>query len=251
MSGFASLEGRRLVVSGADSGIGLAFTRAAVEDGALVAALLREDSAALDGIVDPAYRFAADLADAEETDRAIDAALSRLVPPGEAPDALVVCAGVFVHKGALETGNDDWQQVLSINLRGAFQMARECARRMQPAGKGSIVLVSSQIGSVGHPRAAAYAASKAGINGLVRSMALELAPAGIRVNAVAPGPVVTPMTAEALADPARAGALTAQIPLGRLGEPEEIAAAIRFLVSDDASFVTGHVLTADGGVTAA
>ena len=251
MSQFAKLGDRRIIVSGADSGIGLAFTRAAMEDGAIVAALVREDSAALDGIVEPAYRFAADLADADETDRAIDAALALIAPPGETLDGLVVCAGTFMHKAALETGNDDWQRVLSINLRGAFQMARQCGQSMQAAGKGSIVLVSSQIGSVGHPRAAAYAASKAGINGLVRSMALELAPAGVRVNAVAPGPVATPMTAEALADPERAGALTAQIPLGRLGEPREIAAAIRFLISDEASFITGHVLTADGGVTAA
>ena len=251
MSQFAKLGGRRIVVSGADSGIGLAFARAAVEDGATIAALVKENSAALDGIVDPAYRFAADLTNADATDHAIDAAIDLVAPPGETLDALVVCAGVFMHKAALETGNDDWQRVLSINLRGAFQMARQCGRSMRAAGKGSIVLVSSQIGSVGHPRAAAYAASKAGIDGLVRSMALELAPAGVRVNAVAPGPVATPMTAEALADPDRAGALTAQIPLGRLGEPHEIAAAIRFLVSDEASFITGHVLTADGGVTAA
>lgn len=242
------LAGKKLLVTGGDSGIGLAFVRAAVADGAELRVIVREDSPALDDILGRDARFAADLADSASAAAAVASAIESLQG---SLDGLVSCAGVFLHKTALETSADDWNAVLDVNLRGAFVAAREAALTMRRSGRGSIVMVSSQIGEIGHPAAAAYAASKAGINGLVRSMALELAGAGIRVNAVGPGPVETPMTAEAMADPKRADALLAQVPLGRLGQPEEIAAVIRFLLSDDASFITGQVVMADGGVTAA
>ncbi len=247
MNDFASLAGKRLLVTGADSGIGRAFVEVAAEAGAVVAALIHEDGGALDGLVAGDRRHAADLADAAQ---AADAARDAIDGLGGI-DGLVASAGVFVHLGALETEADDWDRVLDVNLRGAFVVARECGKVMQRQQSGAIVLVSSQIGRVGHPRAAAYAASKSGVNGLVRAMALELAPANVRVNGVAPGPISTPMTAEAMADPKRAAALTAQVPLGRLGTAAEIAAAIRFLLADDAAFVTGQILTVDGGITAA
>jgi NAD(P)-dependent dehydrogenase (short-subunit alcohol dehydrogenase family) len=104
---------------------------------------------------------------------------------------------------------------------------------------------------IGHPRAAAYTASKSAVNGLMKALALELAPYGIRVNAVGPGPIATPMTAVARGDAERSKRLLASIPLARFGQPDEIAAAIRFLLSDAASFITGQILCADGGVTAA
>lgn len=244
MSEYESLGGRRLLVTGADSGIGLAFVEAAAAAGAEIAALVREDSGSLDGLVDAERRFEADLADADAAQAASEDAVASL----GGLDGLVCSAGVFLHKGLLDTSVEELDSVLAVNLRAAFVVSQVAARAM--TGAGSIVLVSSQIGDVGHPRAAAYAASKAGLNGLVRAAAVELAPDGIRVNAVAPGPTATPMTAEAMADPERSARMLAEIPLGRLAEPGEIAAAIAFLLSDGAASITGHVLTVDGGFTA-
>ena len=247
MSAFDELEGRRIIVTGADSGIGLAFTQAAAARGASVAVIVREASDVLEGIVARERRLVADLADRGAARDATAAAVDAL----GGVDALAACAGVFLHKGVLDTDGDDWDAVLDVNLRGSFEVLQCAAASMVESGSGSIVLVSSQIGAIGHPRAAAYAASKAGINGLVRAAALEFAAAGIRVNAVAPGPVATPMTLDAMEDPKRARALLASVPLGRLGEAEEIADSIAFLLSDAASFITGQVLTVDGGVTVA
>ena len=241
-----SIAGRRILVTGADSGIGLAFVQAASAAGAELAAIVRNDDGKLDGLIDRSRRVVADLADADAAESASEQAIDAL----GGLDALVHSAGLFVHEGLLETSAQTLDKVLAVNLRGAFVVTQTAARSMIHAGRGSIVLVSSQIGEVGHPRAAAYAASKAGINGLVRAAAVELAPDGIRVNAVAPGPTATPMTAEAMADPERSAKLVEQIPLGRLAEPREIAAAIVFLLSDGAASTTGHILTVDGGFTA-
>jgi NAD(P)-dependent dehydrogenase (short-subunit alcohol dehydrogenase family) len=235
----------RLFVTGAAGGIGAALVSLAVEDGAALACLARDAAEA--GAIRAAARgtevIVADLA-AGGAGLAPEAA--RLLG---GLDGVAIVAGVFDHRSSAETDRAAWRSVLDVNLTAAFEIARE-ALPLLGAG-GSLVFVSSQVGLVGHPRAAAYTASKAALNGLTRSLALEAAPRGVRVNAVAPGPVATPMTEAARADAARAARLVGAIPLGRFGTAEEIAHAIRFLLSPAAGFVTGSVLVADGGFTAA
>lgn len=244
-----SLLARRLIITGADSGIGRQCLDDALAAGAECAVVVRDAdaAAALDGVL-PAGRIVQ--ADFRQPDSVAPATRTAIAALDGQVDGLVNCAGVFDERTAFDTGLADLQRVLTINLTAGFEVARECARVMTAAGRGSIVLVSSQIGVVGHPKASAYAASKGGVNGLTKALAVEFAARGVRVNAVAPGPVVTPMTAAARADEEKHEFILAAVPLGRFGEPADISAAIQYLLSDAAAYVTGQVLCVDGGVTA-
>ena len=163
-------------------------------------------------------------------------------------DGLVANAGTIVRGPALEVSLDDWRRVLELNLTSAFVVAQAAGRRMVEQGGGAMVFVASALSFTGGMSAAPYAASKGGVAQLAKALSNELAPRGVRVNAVAPGFTETELTSD-MEDWKRAE-VTARIPLGRWAAPDEIAGAIAWLLSDDARYVTGAVLPVDGGFLA-
>jgi 3-oxoacyl-[acyl-carrier protein] reductase len=233
------LTGRTAWITGGASGIGRATARLLADAGARVISLDLTS-----GTPDPAIRaHVLDVRDRE----AIDRLAGHLQADGLGADILVNAAGITRDGVVWRLADDEWNDVLDVNLTGAFRMTRACAPGMRRRGRGAIVNIASINGLHGRFGQSNYAASKGGMIAFTRAIATELARDGIRVNAVAPGFVDTPMTAAlppALRDKAAAGAL-----LGRFGQPEEIASAVLFLVSPLAGFITGHVLVVDGGLT--
>lgn len=242
MQPLVDLGGLRVLVLGAGSGIGAACLSLGLAAGARVVA------GVMPGEAPPGATatFACDITDKGAVAATVAAATDLL----GGLDAAILTAGIFDHRGVGETGTDDWRRVMAINLDGPYHLACAVEPVFRAAGAGSLVLFSSQLGLVGHRRATAYAASKGGVIALSRTLAIEFAAFGARCNAVAPGPIETPMTAVARSDPARAARLVEAVPMQRMGTADEVARAALFLAAPAASFITGHVLVVDGGVTA-
>lgn len=240
------LKGRVAVVTGGSRGIGLAICTELAEAGARLAVVGRNGDKAAEaagGLPGDGHRgYGADVADA-----AAVKALVRSVENDLGPlDILVNNAGVTRDNVMMRLKDEDWDQVMDTNLRGAFNTMRAAARGMMKRRSGRIINISSVVGLIGNAGQANYAASKAGLVGLTKSAARELASRGVLVNAVAPGYIETDMTA-ALAGPARE-ALQGRIPLERLGRTEDVAPAVRFLAGPGAGYITGQVLVVDGGM---
>ena len=241
------LSGKIAIVTGASRGIGRAIAVGLAARGAFVFAAARENNAA--GTVD-AIRAAGGGADAVSLDVTDAASVERMVAgvleqKGRV-DILVNNAGIARDQLMLRMKRDDWDQVMATNLTAAFSCAQAVMKPMIRQRAGRIVSITSVVGQTGNAGQANYAASKAGLIGFTKAMARELASRNITVNAVAPGLVETDMT-KAIADKA-SGDWMAQIPLGRIGRPEEVAAAVCFLASDEASYITGQVLAVNGGM---
>lgn len=233
------MTGRVVLVTGGNRGIGRACAEAFRDAGNRVAITCRGDDPGIPGVL--AVRC--DVTDTAAVDAAFATVEAELGPV----EVLVSNAGITRDGLVLRMSDDDFTAVLDANLTGGFRVARRAVKTMMKARWGRIVFISSVVGQVGQAGQANYAASKAGLSGMARSLAREFASRSITVNVVAPGPIATDMT-DALSDAQRA-AIGDNVPAGRFGTAEEVAAAVTFLASDAAAFITGIVLPVDGGLT--
>jgi NAD(P)-dependent dehydrogenase (short-subunit alcohol dehydrogenase family) len=244
------LTGRNALITGASRGIGLAAARSLAHRGASVVLTarkaeglqsaveqLRGDGAAATGIVCH-----------QGDSAAVQALFSELDIAGLIPDIAVINAATNPVMGPLlDLDLEAWRKVLDVNLTGALLTAQAAAQRMRTQGRGSLIFIASIAGIDPMPGLGAYSVSKSGLLGLMRALARELGPAGIRVNAIAPGLIETRFSSALFQDRARYDALMHNVPLGRHGQPEDVAGAVLFLASSASAYITGQVLVIDGG----
>ncbi|TVP49699.1 MAG: 3-oxoacyl-[acyl-carrier-protein] reductase [Gemmatimonadales bacterium] len=246
MTETAELAGNTAIVTGGSRGIGLAIASALAEGGARVAVLGRNGARAEEAAATLAGEghmgLSCDVADPEAARSAVAAIEEAFGGVG----ILVNNAGITRDNILLRLKDEDWDEVIDTNLKGTFNMTRAVTRGMMKRRDGVILNVSSVVGLMGNAGQSNYAASKSGLFGLTKSVARELASRGIRCNAIAPGYIATDMTAEL--DEKQTEALQERIPLGRLGAPEDVAGLVRFLAGPSAGYITGQIITVDGGM---
>lgn len=243
------LKGKVALVTGGNRGLGKAIALALAEAGADVAVIsksgegVEETVLKIQSLGRKALGIQGDVAIPKDAHRMVQEVLEKF---GRL-DILVNAAGVNQRIPSLEVSEDDWDWILNTNLKGTFFMSQAAGKIMISQSKGSIINIASLLSVVGIPTLAPYAASKAGVLGITRVLAAEWGPSGVRVNAIAPGYFRTRMTEKLFADPAWTQRLLQQVPLGRAGEPEDLAGITVFLASDASAYLTGQVIYVDGG----
>ena len=243
------MTGKTVLVTGAGKGIGRAIALAFAEEGARIAAvsrtdkdleLLKEEVQRLQG---ECYTETCDVADVQQVYAMVD----NVNQWSGRIDVLVNCAGINLPASILDVTEKQWDEIFSINVKGAFFTSQAVARKMIPFMGGKIIHITSQLAFAGFPCRAPYSASKAGLTQLAKVMAVEWAPYNINVNCVAPTVIRTPLTEVLLNDDLYYREVTSRIPLGRVGSPSDIVGAVLYLGSDSASLVTGTTILVDGG----
>ncbi len=248
------LKGKRALITGGTSGLGKQIALTFAEEGADVA-ILGTNLERAKGVVEtlkefrtsPEQRFWFDTVNVGKKEE-VNISVDRLLKEWEGVDILVNCAGITRDKLFMKMSEDDWDQVMETNLKSVYNLSHALVRPMMKARQGKIINITSVVGLTGNPGQVNYSASKLGMVGLTRSLAKELGPRNVNVNCIAPGFFETPMT-DALTDEQRKAILN-KVPMGRLGNPKEIAHAAVFLASDRSNYITGQVLTVDGGMIA-
>jgi NAD(P)-dependent dehydrogenase (short-subunit alcohol dehydrogenase family) len=248
-----SLQGRTALVTGGSRGLGYVMAGALARAGADVAVTGRQRQS----ITDAASRLAGEtgprivplVADVTQSDE-VEAMVAEAIEKLGRIDVLVNNAGINIRQPVTEQPEADFRRVLDTNLVGTFLVSQHVGRHMVQRGRGSVINVASMLAFVGLPERPSYTASKGAVAQLTRTMALEWASQGIRVNALCPGPIVTEINTPVLSNPAANDFFVSRIPLGRWGRPQEVGPAVVFLASDASSFMTGAALVIDGGWTA-